>query len=153
MTETPDTRPAPEPEPVETLPAPLPEGETKPAPLPDDHHDLRPAPEPEAKGVTPSGWPYVTPDDHPKEYPAHSQQLAEKLEATAVVCGESTVTGDAFGVASVPIPAGYALASATSVGDTSTFLVIRGYNQVGMWQGTSRLPSWTQPVRWVAAKS
>lgn len=32
-------------------------------------------------GTTTHGWPYVTPDDHPKEYPAASQQLAEKLEA------------------------------------------------------------------------
>lgn len=40
-----------------------------------------PTPErPDTRGLTPNGWPYVTPDDHPKEYPAVSQQLAEKLE-------------------------------------------------------------------------
>jgi hypothetical protein len=27
------------------------------------------------------GWPYITPTDHPKEYPAHSQALAAKLLA------------------------------------------------------------------------
>ena len=32
-------------------------------------------------GVTTNGWPYVTPDDHPLEFPAHSQALANKLEA------------------------------------------------------------------------
>lgn len=32
-------------------------------------------------GTTASGWPYVEPDDHPKEWPAHSQALANKLEA------------------------------------------------------------------------
>lgn len=31
-------------------------------------------------GTTPKGWPYVTPDDHPKEYPSLSQTLAEKLD-------------------------------------------------------------------------
>lgn len=30
-------------------------------------------------GTTAAGIPYVTPDDHPKEYPAVSQQLAETL--------------------------------------------------------------------------
>lgn len=32
-------------------------------------------------GTTAGGWPYVTPDDHPKEFPAHSQALAQKLDA------------------------------------------------------------------------
>lgn len=32
-------------------------------------------------GTTTSGWPYVTPDDHPVEYPAASQALANLLEA------------------------------------------------------------------------
>lgn len=32
-------------------------------------------------GSTAHGWPYVTPDDHPVEFPAHSQALATKLEA------------------------------------------------------------------------
>lgn len=31
-------------------------------------------------GTTTSGWPYVTPDDHPYQYPAASQALANKLE-------------------------------------------------------------------------
>lgn len=32
-------------------------------------------------GSTAGGIPYVTPDDHPKEYPTASQQLAELLSA------------------------------------------------------------------------
>jgi hypothetical protein len=32
-------------------------------------------------GLTANSWPYVTPDDHPKEYPAASQALANKLES------------------------------------------------------------------------
>lgn len=31
-------------------------------------------------GTTANGWPYVTPDDHPKEFSAASQALAQKLE-------------------------------------------------------------------------
>lgn len=31
-------------------------------------------------GTTTHGWPYVTPDDHPLQFPAASQVLAEKLE-------------------------------------------------------------------------
>lgn len=33
-------------------------------------------------GTTAHGWPYVTPDDHPVEFPAASQALANKLEST-----------------------------------------------------------------------
>jgi hypothetical protein len=36
-------------------------------------------------GTTAGGWPYVTPDDHPVEFPAHSQALANKLEAGGTV--------------------------------------------------------------------
>ena len=36
-------------------------------------------------GTTPNGWPYVTPDDHPLEFPAHSQALAQKLEAVVAI--------------------------------------------------------------------
>lgn len=32
-------------------------------------------------GTTASGWPYVEPSDHPKEYPTHSQALTAKLES------------------------------------------------------------------------
>jgi hypothetical protein len=35
-------------------------------------------------GTTGQGWPFVTPDDHPKEYPTLSQALAEKLEADVI---------------------------------------------------------------------
>jgi hypothetical protein len=31
--------------------------------------------------ATANGWPYVTPTDHPKDFPASSQALATKLEA------------------------------------------------------------------------
>ena len=31
-------------------------------------------------GITTSGYPYVTPDDHPQVYPAASQQLAESIQ-------------------------------------------------------------------------
>ena len=34
-------------------------------------------------GATAGGWPYVTPDDHPLEYPAFSQQFALFAEAQA----------------------------------------------------------------------
>lgn len=33
---------------------------------------------------TPGGWPYVLPADHPLEYPAASQTLANKLDTVAV---------------------------------------------------------------------
>lgn len=39
-----------------------------------------PIPAPDGRGVTAHGWPYVQPDDHPLQYPAVSQSLAEKLE-------------------------------------------------------------------------
>jgi hypothetical protein len=32
-------------------------------------------------GTTANGWPYVTPTDKPKEFPAASQALANKLQA------------------------------------------------------------------------
>ena len=32
-------------------------------------------------GATAGGWPYVTPEDHPLEFPTLSQQLATKLQA------------------------------------------------------------------------
>lgn len=33
-------------------------------------------------GTTTNGWPYVTPDDHPKEYPAASQALAQMIDSS-----------------------------------------------------------------------
>lgn len=45
-------------------------------------------------GVTPRGYPYVVSTDHPLEAPAHSQALANKLEAGPFV---------ARGVVSVPV--------------------------------------------------
>ena len=62
--------------PAVTLPGDL---EAAPAPLPELPSSGR--------GLTPGGWPYATPDDHPLQYPAVSQQLAEKLEAVPVACG------------------------------------------------------------------
>lgn len=59
-------------------------------------------------GTTSGGWPYVTPDDHPKEYPSASQGLANKLESVLgglkiyrlngvkigdIVAGSTTVEG------------------------------------------------------------
>lgn len=46
-------------------------------------------------GTTTGGFPYVTPDDHPLQFPAHSQALANKLQAdsTASTSGVLTVAG------------------------------------------------------------
>jgi len=66
---------------------------------------------------TANGWPYVTPDDHPKEYPSTSQALAQLLEArpAARVITSTVPTFGAFGatntllavvVANGAIPAG-----------------------------------------------
>lgn len=44
---------------------------------------------------TPGGWPYVLPEDHPLEFPAHSQALANKLQtdATIVIAAMTPATG------------------------------------------------------------
>jgi len=44
-------------------------------------------------GTTTNGWPYVTPDDHPFEFPAASQTLANKLDAQVPLVKLRTVTG------------------------------------------------------------
>jgi len=54
-------------------------------------------------GVTPHGVPYVTPDDHPAEFPAHSQALANALEnVTFVARGTVTVPVISAGTSSSP---------------------------------------------------
>ena len=52
-------------------------------------------------GATAGGWPYVTPDDHPLEYPAWSQQFAEIAEAKV-----GTAWALALGGASFSLPNG-----------------------------------------------
>jgi hypothetical protein len=52
-------------------------------------------------GATTNGWPYVTPTDNPKNYPATSQALANKLEADvkglkAGYSGPVTTDGSGF---------------------------------------------------------
>jgi hypothetical protein len=47
-------------------------------------------------GTTASGYPYVTPTDHPKEYPATSQALAKALEILPY-----SYAGIATGIASI----------------------------------------------------
>jgi hypothetical protein len=50
-------------------------------------------------GTTTHGWPYVTPDDHPFEYPAASQALANKLESGPLMAAQERAA-DAASVAS-----------------------------------------------------
>lgn len=53
-------------------------------------------------GTTTDGWPYVTPDDHPKEYPAASQQLAEKLSTAQSGGFVNGLVTNGSGAVSVP---------------------------------------------------
>lgn len=46
-------------------------------------------------GVTAGGWPYVTPEDHPLEFPALSQQLANKLESSGATAALGALTPSA----------------------------------------------------------
>ena len=62
-------------------------------------------------GTTANGWPYVTPDDHPKEFPAASQALAQKLDTLGASAQTKRTTqddapADTWGaVAAVTVPA------------------------------------------------
>ena len=50
--------------------------------------------------TTPGGWPYVLPADHPVEYPAASQNLANKLEALGLKVAFAKKGSDQTGIAS-----------------------------------------------------
>lgn len=87
-------------------------------------------------GTTAGGWPYVTPDDHPKEYPAASQQLAEKIDARLVALPAAVATGtvSTAGVG-VTFPAGRFTAppivTATGESNDSTIVTIAGVTAAG----------------------
>ena len=87
-------------------------------------------------GTTAGGWPYVTPDDHPKEYPAASQQLAEKIDARLVALPAAVATGtvDTAGVA-VTFPAGRFTATpvvtATADNNDAAIVTIAGVTAAG----------------------
>jgi hypothetical protein len=49
-------------------------------------------------GTSAGGWPYVTPDDHPKDFPTHSQALANKLDGLPASVASGTVTTAGVGV-------------------------------------------------------
>lgn len=54
-------------------------------------------------GTTANGWPYVTPDDHPKEFPAASQALAQKLD-TFYKSGRADWQGTGWQAVTFPAP-------------------------------------------------
>jgi hypothetical protein len=74
-------------------------------------------------GTTISGWPYITPDDHPKEFPAHSQALANMLESQRVggvihassSVPSSTTADNALTVAGTPATWGGVTANSSSL--------------------------------------
>jgi hypothetical protein len=118
------TKPAPdEPEAPTTLPADL-DTPATPTPLP--------AP-PQARGLTPFGWPYVQPDDHPLQYPAISQALAEKLDAAAIVhAGEGAYAVDGSGSGVIPLPNPGNLSGHRT---TAVAQVTRGFQDWALSQG------------------
>lgn len=87
-------------------------------------------------GTTEHGWPYVTPEDHPLEFPTHSQALANKLDARfaglphAVATGTVTTAG-----AGVSFPAGRFTATpvvvATPEWNNAATATISGVSRLG----------------------
>jgi hypothetical protein len=83
--------------------------------------------------ATASGWPYVTPTDHPKDFPASSQALATKAEAVVgagMKGGNASGTTDGSGFVTLThnlgrVPA-FAVVSPTSAVVTAT-LALLGY--------------------------
>jgi hypothetical protein len=64
-------------------------------------------------GTTADGWPYVTPDDHPKEFPAHSQGLANGLQYLGDTV--QAIPAIAGGQVSVPVLAAGATSAAFNI--------------------------------------
>lgn len=104
-------------------------------------------------GQTAKGFPYALPEDKRINWPATSQQLAEKLEAGVIATGSGTYATDGFGVLAIPVPAGLRLMSVTVSQDNDYFAVIRSNNQAGIFNSAgARVGGANVAVRWVAAK-
>jgi hypothetical protein len=113
-------------------------------------------------GSTVHGFPYVTPDDHPKEFPASSQALANKLESAVKVVATGTSSGNtglaaAAGVAvNITFPVGTFTAPPMVVPTTNSARLTCGLTSVTAAGASIAVNNWSPAaspvfsVHWVA---
>ena len=114
-------------------------------------------------GVTPKGFPYVTPTDKPKEFPTHSQSLATLLNSLYLVDrGNMTVPVVAAGANSatfnITFPPGVFSAAPSLALTTGSTRLIGGVISVSASGASVVFSNWTTaatpgPVTawWIAA--
>jgi hypothetical protein len=110
-------------------------------------------------GQTPGGLPYAEADDEVVTWPTTSRALAEAVEArldTGLIGGTASLTLDAQGYATVPIPATHRLVSIQYAQDSFTAgigAVIHGNGtQIRAYTGAAWMGVSTAVWAWTAAK-
>ena len=114
-------------------------------------------------GVSASGWPYVTPDDHPIDFPAHSLALSNLLESRVRLRGHAVQK--VAGQHDIPIgtPVGFAatisgiaigtpvLGIITHIGGLDTGTVPSETYVTSQFTGADMLPGWLHPFEFTFA--